>query len=66
MNNKKEYDVVIVGAGISGAIVANQLAEKEHSDLIVEAGLKKDFSFHAYREYLEIHYKNSIKIPNSP
>lgn len=66
MSKKTEYDVVIVGAGISGAIVANQLAEKGHSVLILEAGAKKDFSFETYRSYLHTYYKNTVKIPNSP
>jgi len=66
MSKKNEYDVVIVGAGISGGIVANQLAEKGHNVLILEAGVKKDFSFDTYREYLNTYYENTVKIPNSP
>ncbi len=56
---------MIVGAGISGAIVADQLAEKGHDVLILETGVKKDFSFESYRDYLHTFYKNTVKIPNS-
>ncbi len=66
MSEQKKYDVVIVGAGITGAIVANQLAEKGHKVLILEAGVKKSFNFEDYRAYLHHYYKNTIKIPNSP
>ena len=66
MKEKQEYDVVIVGAGITGAIVANQLAEKGHKVLILEAGRKKIFNFETYREYLSHFYTNTVKIPNSP
>ncbi len=66
MSDKKEYDVIIVGAGITGAIVANQLADKGHKVLILEAGRKKSFNYESYREYLHHYYTNMIKIPNSP
>ncbi|WP_299434987.1 GMC family oxidoreductase [uncultured Aquimarina sp.] len=66
MSIENTYDVVIVGAGITGAIVANQLAEKGHKVLILEAGVKKSFDFESYRSYLHHYYQNTIKIPNSP
>ena len=66
MSKKNEYDVVIVGAGITGGIVANQLALEGNRVLILEAGVKKDFSFKSYRDYLDNFYKNPIKTPNSP
>ena len=66
MKQNENYDVVIVGAGITGGIVANQLAEQGFRVLILEAGVEKDFSFSTYREYLHHFYNNPIKVPNSP
>lgn len=66
MKKNATYDVVIVGAGITGGIVANQLAEQGFRVLILEAGEAKDFSFSTYREYVHYFYNNPIKVPNSP
>ena len=38
MNSKTEYDVVIVGAGIAGAIVAYELGKAGKKVLILESG----------------------------
>lgn len=66
MKKHKDFDVVVVGAGISGAITANELAKKGYSVLILEAGVKKSNNYESYLFYLETYYKNQIKIPNSP
>lgn len=66
MNQDKNFDVVVVGAGISGAITAKQLAEKGFSVLILEAGVKKKNSYQSYLSYLDTYYMNQVKIPNSP
>ena len=34
----EQFDVVIVGAGVAGAITADALARKGHSVLVLEAG----------------------------
>jgi len=36
--SQPEYDVIIVGSGVSGALIANQLARKQIRVLILEAG----------------------------
>ena len=36
------YDVVIVGAGIAGAILAKELTEKKKRVLLLEAGKASD------------------------
>lgn len=66
MNQDKNFDVVVVGAGIAGAITAKQLAEKGFSVLILEAGVQKKNSYKSYLSYLDHYYVNQIKIPNSP
>jgi len=62
----KVYDVVIVGAGISGALVAAQLKRKGKSVLILEAGLDEGLKPSSYQDYLEHFYTQEVKVPNSP
>jgi choline dehydrogenase-like flavoprotein len=63
---KKEYDVIIVGSGISGAIVANELSEKGYKILILEAGPGKDLSLKGYENYLNTFYTANSKDNNAP
>jgi choline dehydrogenase-like flavoprotein len=37
-DQREEFDVVIIGAGVAGALIAANLAASEHSVLILEAG----------------------------
>jgi len=60
------YDAVIVGSGISGAILAYELTSKGHSVLILEAGFGRDLSQHGYQRYLETFYSNPYRDNNSP
>jgi choline dehydrogenase-like flavoprotein len=60
------YDAVIVGGGISGAIIANQLAEAGQRVLILEAGLGKDLTLEGYEEYLTTFYSAVAKDNQSP
>lgn len=62
--NGKTYDVVIVGAGIGGALVARQLARQGKSVLILEAGPETPPT---NREaYLENFYLAAAKTPEAP
>ena len=61
---RKKYDVVIVGAGISGAVVAKSLAKQGKRCLILEAGLESKPE--DYKKYLERFYTQTQKVPNSP
>ncbi|TCJ19608.1 GMC family oxidoreductase [Flaviaesturariibacter flavus] len=67
-----EYDVVIVGSGISGAIMAKTLTRAGRRVLLLEAGLKagialtKAGSYRTYQEYLNTFYMKAAKVPNSP
>ena len=59
----KEYDVIIVGSGIAGAIVAYNLGKQGKKVLILEAGPKipTDRS-----NYMETFFKANAKTPESP
>lgn len=62
--NGKTYDVVIVGAGIAGCLVARELARRGKSVLILEAGPETPPT---NREtYLENFYLAAAKTPESP
>lgn len=60
------YDVVIVGAGVSGAIVAKELANNGLKILIMEAGLAADLTVDGYQKSLNRYFKQIIKSNNSP
>lgn len=63
MPDQKNYDVLIVGAGIAGAIVAYKLAQAGKSVLVLDGGpeIPDDRS-----EYMQTFYLNPIKVPESP
>ena len=60
------YDAVIVGAGVSGAIIANELAQAGKRVLIVEAGPGEDITIRGYETYLERFYRSAEKDNQSP
>ena len=57
------YDVVIVGAGISGALLAKRLGESGHRVLILEAG---DEIKPNNNSYMTRYYESASKVPESP
>lgn len=57
-----EYDVVIVGAGISGALIANELAGQGAKVLILEAGDTPP----THQSNIDDFYANPIKTPGAP
>jgi choline dehydrogenase-like flavoprotein len=61
-----EYDAVIVGAGVMGALVAKKLTEAGKKVLILEAGRASGLSFASYQSYVETYRKAEIKDTNSP
>ncbi|MDC8004086.1 GMC family oxidoreductase [Aureisphaera galaxeae] len=68
MKEGKEFDVVIVGAGITGAIIAKELSArcKGLDILILEAGTGKSSDFDDYEKYNDQYYNALAKTPNSP
>jgi choline dehydrogenase-like flavoprotein len=60
------YDAVIVGAGISGAIIANELSRAGKRVLILEAGPADDITLSGYEEYLTRFYGAVSKHNQSP
>jgi choline dehydrogenase-like flavoprotein len=70
--NQENYDVVIVGGGIAGGIVARTLVEAGARVLMLEAGLDAGMDFNPaaakanYESYLDRFYRASAKVPNAP
>jgi len=66
--DEQVFDVIIVGAGISGSIIAKELQRKNNalSILILEAGTGKSGDFNDYDLYNDQFYNALIKVPNSP
>ncbi|WP_025742024.1 GMC family oxidoreductase [Aquimarina pacifica] len=62
----KNYDVVIVGSGISGSIIAKELSKKGYDILILEAGPGKDLTLSGYEKYLNNFYSAVSKDNNAP
>jgi choline dehydrogenase-like flavoprotein len=64
--SEKVYDAVVVGAGVSGAIVANELSRAGNSVLILEAGPGDDITLRGYEEYLLRFYAATTKENQAP
>ena len=60
------YDAVIVGAGISGSILANELSRAGKRVLILEAGPGEDLDIAGYDGYLSRFYETASKDNQSP
>lgn len=63
MTTQQEYDVVIVGSGIAGSIVAYQLGLQGKKVLILEAGQEVPVDRSGY---METFFKANAKTPESP
>ncbi len=68
MEKDKEFDVIIVGAGITGSIIAKELTRQLEGleILILEAGTGKSGDFADYQIYNDQYFKAMAKTPNSP
>ena len=64
--SEQMYDVVIVGAGVSGAIVGKELARNGYNVLVLEAGLGTGETYDGYLTNLDSYYMATAKVPESP
>ena len=64
--SKKLYDAVIVGSGVSGSIIANELSQNGFSVLVLEAGPGRDMTIRDYETSLFRFYGASSKDNNAP
>jgi len=63
MSTVPDYDVIIVGAGVSGALIAKQLGEAGKKVLILEAGAGIPTNIN---DYMERFYTAVAKVPEIP
>jgi choline dehydrogenase-like flavoprotein len=64
--SQSTYDVVIVGSGVSGSLIADELSKSHMRVLVVEAGPGGDLTIAGYDEYLSRFYTSVSKGSNSP
>jgi len=62
----EEYDVVIAGAGVNGALIAKHLTRAGFRVLVLEAGPGSAWSLDGYSRHLEHFYAAASKGPESP
>lgn len=62
----EEFDLVIVGAGIAGSIVAKHLADRHRRILVLEAGTGQSLTSDGYATNLDRYYAADAKVPNAP
>jgi choline dehydrogenase-like flavoprotein len=63
--NRPDCDVLIVGAGISGAILARRLAEAGQHVVVLEAGEETGRTWAEYQSNITTMLGSPVKVPNS-
>ena len=66
MSDQEQYDVVIVGGGTAGALIAKRLTHAKLRVLLLEAGPGTPADFDEYTKHLEHFYSTAAKGPESP
>jgi choline dehydrogenase-like flavoprotein len=66
VSTEETYDVVVVGAGVTGALMAKQLTNAKLRVLVLEAGPATAWSFEGYTRHLERFFAAAAKSPESP
>ena len=64
--NGLSHDVVIVGAGVAGSLLAKRLTSWGFRVLVIEAGPATPWSFDGYNRHLETYFAASSKGAQSP
>lgn len=62
----RDWDVLVLGSGVSGSIIAKELGAKGLSVLVVEAGSGRDVTIGDYEESVQRFYGAAVKDNNSP
>ncbi|MFE5870886.1 GMC family oxidoreductase [Streptomyces roseifaciens] len=65
-HGRGRYDVIVVGAGLSGSLVAKELGDKGWRVLVLEAGTGTLDSWPGHLDALDTFYGALAKVPNSP
>ena len=60
------YDVVIVGAGVAGALMADALTAAGRHVLLLEAGSNRSLDIDGYQPYVDQYLKAPSGVPNAP
>jgi choline dehydrogenase-like flavoprotein len=60
------YDVVVVGAGIAGSLIASRLSQAGKRVLILDAGPAEDMTLRGYQNYLNRFYSAISKDSQAP
>jgi choline dehydrogenase-like flavoprotein len=66
MSTEDSFDVVVVGAGVSGSVMAKYLTRAGLCVLVLEAGPGTAVTYEGYVEHLEHFYQAELKVPESP
>ncbi len=66
MSECDDFDVVIMGSGIAGGIMAEKLGNAGYQVLVLEAGVDTGKTFEGYNKYMNTFFTALAKIPNSP
>lgn len=65
-DESNRYDAVVVGTGISGAVIAYELSQAGKRVLLMEAGPAEDLTLNGYLGYLESFYGAVTKDSQAP
>ena len=64
--NGERFDVVIVGAGVAGALMADTLAAAGKHVLLLEAGADRSLDIGGYQPYVDQYLRAPSGVPNAP